>query len=280
MKKVRELPLKYWTAIILMPIMSIVILYSIFISVAVAENQYSMFIYIVSITGIVYMNIVMFNFFESYSTQIKLAFMESVAEREAENYRSFKIAYQEMKKLKHDFQNELAIINDLIENKKYDKAEAYISELLVFIEKSAAVCYTGNEAIDSLVNIKIKIAERYNIRFTVKIKLYSVLEVNSMEMCRIIGNALDNAIEACCNITNVERFIFLSFKEVDENVLLEISNSSEYTDTNDLTSSKSDKRLHGYGVQSICSSAERIGGTICFKYEDGVFTFKLLMRNN
>lgn len=106
MKKVCELPFKYWVSIILMPIISIVILYSIFISIIIAENKYSMMIYIASIVGIVYINVAMFNFFDSYSNQIKLAFMKSVAEREAENYRSLKISYQEMKKLKHDFQNE------------------------------------------------------------------------------------------------------------------------------------------------------------------------------
>ena len=73
--------------------------------------------------GIIYINIAIFNFFDGYSKQIKLSFMETVAEREAENYRALKISYQEMKKLKHDFKNELDTLNELISERKYDIAE-------------------------------------------------------------------------------------------------------------------------------------------------------------
>lgn len=93
-----------------MPIISIVVLYSIFISIAAANNTHNMIIYLISILGMVYINVVMFNFFESYSKQMKLAFMETVAEREAENYRGLRLSYAEMQKLKHDFQNELAVL--------------------------------------------------------------------------------------------------------------------------------------------------------------------------
>ena len=117
-KKVRELPLKYWISIILMPIISIIILYSVFISMASAENRYNAVIYIVSISAMVYINGMMFNFFDSYSKQLKLSFMESVAEREAENYRALKIAYMEMKQLKHDLKNELSVICDMLDKQR------------------------------------------------------------------------------------------------------------------------------------------------------------------
>ena len=276
MKKVREIPLLHWISIILMPIISIVVLYSIFISIAVANNTHSMIIYLISIAGMVYINVAMFNFFESYSKQMKLAFMETVAEREAENYRSLRLSYKEMQKLKHDFQNELAVLKDMIANRRYENADEHISEISYFINKSAAICYTGNEAIDSLINIKIKQAEIYNIKIVTKVHLFTEMDYSSLELCRIIGNALDNAIEACCKVDTQERFVYISFKEVNDNVLLEISNSSCEADTEWLVSTKSDKGMHGYGIQSIRSSAERIGGNVNFKYDKGIFTMRLL----
>lgn len=96
-EKVRELPLKYWISILLTPIISIIILYGMTIPMLEHEESNILIIYIVSIIGIIYMNISMFNFFDGYSKQIKLSFMETVAEREADNYRSLKISYQEMK---------------------------------------------------------------------------------------------------------------------------------------------------------------------------------------
>lgn len=281
-KKVRELPFKYWISILLTPIISIVILYGMTIPILDHENSNVVIIYVISMIGIIYINIAIFNFFDGYSKQIKLSFMETVAEREAENYRALKISYQEMKKLKHDFKNELDTLNELISERKYDIAEAHISELSGFIDKSAAVCYTGNEAVDSLINIKIQTAKLYDIKVIIKIKIQTSLNANPMELCRIIGNALDNAIEACCKIksNDVQRFICISIKEIDENMLIEISNTAEDVDTEDLSTTKTQKSLHGYGIQSIRSSAERLGGTLYFKYDSGVFVMKLLIKND
>ena len=267
-KKVRELPLKYWISILLTPIISIIILYGMTIPMLEHEESNILIIYIVSIIGIIYMNISMFNFFDGYSKQIKLSFMETVAEREADNYRSLKISYQEMKKLKHDFKNELDTLNQLISEQKYEIAEAHLSELSSFVDKSAAVCYTGNEAVDSLINIKMKTAKQYNIKVIIKIKIQTSLNANSMELCRIFGNALDNAIEACCKINNdIQKFICISIKEIDENMLVEISNTAAEVDITNLISTKPEKGLHGYGIHSIQSSADRIGGTLHFKYD-------------
>lgn len=281
-KKVRELPLKYWISILLTPIISIVILYGMTIPILEHEGSDVVIIYVISMIGIIYINIAMFNFFDGYSKQIKLSFMETVAEREAENYRALKMSYQEMKKLKHDFKNELDTLNELISERKYDIAEAHISELSSFIDKSAAVCYTGNEAVDSLINIKIQTAKQYDIRVIIKIKIQTSLNANSMELCRIIGNALDNAIEACCKImdSKVQRFICISIKEIDENMLIEISNTAEDVDTADLSTTKPQQSMHGYGIHSIRSSAKRLGGTLHFKYDSGVFVMKLLIKND
>ncbi len=280
-KKVRELPLKYWISILLTPIISIIILYGMTIPMLEHEESNILIIYIVSIIGIIYMNISMFNFFDGYSKQIKLSFMETVAEREADNYRSLKISYQEMKKLKHDFKNELDTLNQLISEQKYEIAEAHLSELSSFVDKSAAVCYTGNEAVDSLINIKMKTAKQYNIKVIIKIKIQTSLNANSMELCRIFGNALDNAIEACCKINNdIQKFICISIKEIDENMLVEISNTAAEVDITNLISTKPEKGLHGYGIHSIQSSADRIGGTLHFKYDNGVFVMRLLIKNS
>lgn len=278
-KKVKELPMKYWISIFLTPIISVVLLYGMTVPVLEHEGSSIVFIYIISMIGIVYINISTFNFFEGYSRQLKLTFLENVAEREAENYRALNLSYHEMKTLKHDFKNELDTLNKLISDRKYENAEAHISELSNFIEKSAAVCYTGNEAVDSLINIKIKTAEQNKIKIITKMEIRTSLNANSVELCRIFANALDNAIEACCNVKDMDKFICISIKEIDENMLIEISNSSNEVDTSDFTSTKPHNGLHGYGIQSIYSSAVRISGALSFQYYDRIFKLKLLVKN-
>lgn len=279
-KKVQELPLKYWISILLTPIISIMLLYGITIPLLEHEDSDIIILYIISIFGIVYLNVSMFNFFESYSKQIKLSFMETVAEREKINYQSQYLIYQDMKHLKHDFKNELEMLNSLISERKYETAENHIAELSDYIDKTCALCYTGNEAVDSLINIKISSAKMYNIKVITKMNTLSVPTENSMELCRIFGNALDNAIEACCKINEADRFICISIKEVDDVILIEISNSSKYVDTSNLISTKAQKGIHGYGIQSICSSVTRMGGTYNFKYNGSAFIFKMYIEKS
>lgn len=280
MKKVKELPLKYWISIILTPVISIVILYGITVPISHPENAKFTAIYIISIVGIIYINLSMLNFFESYSKQIKLSFLETVAEREAENYKLLRISYKEMKKLKHDFQNELAVLNDLITNHRYMNAEIHIDALLNEIDNFASLCYTGNEAVDSLINIKGNTSRQYNIKFITKIKIVSEITGNSLELCRIFGNALDNAIEACLKVDVNERYICVSINEIEDSIMIEISNSSIFADTDDLSTTKSERSLHGYGIQSIKSSAEKLGGVLNFIYANNAFTLKLLLKKD
>lgn len=274
--KVRELPFKYWITVAVMPFISIIILYAVFSSLTDPDTYFNMFVYLMSIIGVLYFNIIMFDFFENHDSRIKLSFMEAASKREAENYKTLELSYREMQKLKHDFHNELEILLSLIAEKNYSAAKDRINELSEFIDTSAAVCYTGNEAADSLINSKISLAKHKGISVTAKINLFTPLNVSPLEYCRIIGNALDNAIEACEKVEPEKMFIFISIKNVENSVLTDISNSAAYTDTTDLSSSKPQKQLHGFGIQSIRSSAERLGGTVSFRYENGVFTFTLL----
>lgn len=88
------------------------------------------------------------------------------------------------------------ILNDLIKDNKYYEARKYISQLHKEVERSSSVCYTGNSAVDSIINLKGDYARSHNIEFITKIKVNSV-NFDTIGICRILGNALDNAVEAC-----------------------------------------------------------------------------------
>ena len=85
------------------------------------------------------------------------------------------------------------ILNDLIKDNKYYEARKYISQLHKEVERSSSVCYTGNSAVDSIINLKGDYARSHNIEFITKIKVNSV-NFDTIGICRILGNALDNEI--------------------------------------------------------------------------------------
>ncbi|MGN0378149.1 MAG: hypothetical protein ACI4EU_01020 [Butyrivibrio sp.] len=159
--KVKSLSLKYWVIIVVMPFLSVIILNQIF---PTADNN-AMIGYIVSVCGVLYLNFSVFNYFESYDKQIQLAALEQIMERESENYRVIASSYAEIRNIKHDLRNQVTVLNDLIKDRKFDEATQHINRLYSDVEKVTSVCYTGNPAIDSIINLKGDYARSHNISF-------------------------------------------------------------------------------------------------------------------
>ncbi len=102
---------------------------------------------------------------------------------------------------------------------------------------------------------------------------------DEMELCRILGNGLDNAIEGCERLGDERKHILLSISEDKDNLLISISNTSDMVDTENLSSTKKKKGMHGIGVNSIKSSVERLKGVAKFSYKDGVFKLNIVVWN-
>lgn len=272
--KVKSLPLKYWILILMMPFLSAVIINLVF---AANENDKSMMSsYIVCVIGLLYLNLSVFNYFESYDKQIRLAALEKITEKENENYRAIVGSYEEIRNMKHDLKNQVSVLNDLIKKEDYESAQKHISQLYSAVERTASICYTGNPAVDSIINLKGDYAKSKSIKFMTKIH---VMEINfdTVGMCRILGNALDNAIEACERVDAKEKCICLMLNQTGNKLIIEINNTSPEVDVHNLTTSKSNKIIHGIGLKSINQTVNSMNGHISCSYEDGFFYMKIVL---
>lgn len=272
--KVKSLPLKYWVLILLMPFLSTIILDLIFPAMA-AENSVMTF-YIISVVGLLYVNFSVFNYFESYDKQIRLATLEKVLEKEDENYRMLGSAYNEIRSIKHDLKNQIELLNNLIKKHDYTAAQKYMAELNLLVEQATSVCYTGNSAVDSIINIKGSYAKSKAVGFITKIKVNNI-NFDSVKLCRILGNALDNAIEACERINIAEKSICLVMNQNMNRLIIEINNTSPEVDINNLSTSKKDTAIHGIGLKSIKQTVSEMNGTMSYSYKNGVFSLKIML---
>lgn len=272
--KVKSLPFRYWVLIILMPFLSAVILNQIFPANQSGNNV--MIGYIISVCGVLYLNFSVFNYFESYDKQIKLAALEQIMERESENYRAIANSYTEIRNIKHDLKNQVTVLNDLIKDNKYDEAKQHINQLYKDVEKVTSVCYTGNSAVDSIINLKGDYARSRNISFLSKIKV-NTIDFDTIGVCRILGNALDNAIEACERMDIDEKCVCAAIHQLENKLIIEIENTSLPVDVNNLTTSKKNKEAHGIGMQSIRQTAESMNGYVSCNYENGYFSIKIIL---
>lgn len=277
-KKIRDVQIKHWILIFLMPVISTIILYIVYNDLLKSVLGKEIIIYCISVVGLLYINFAVFDFFETYQKQIKLTVLEQLVEIENKNYKLIEKSYNDMRKLKHDISNQVNVINDLFKHDDKRSAELVLKRIYESIDNAGAVCYTGEPIIDSIINIKIKEARTYGIKVTSRINV-KYFNIDSVEICRILGNALDNAIEGCQRSENSEYNIHISIQQIENKIAIEVSNSSCDVDLNNLHTSKFDKALHGIGIESMKTSVERLNGFMNQGCENGIFFLKMVLPN-
>ena len=278
-KRIRDLPVKYWALIILIPIISIFWLQTILDSFTVTDSI-SYFSLSISLAGIIFINIAMFNFFESYEDKIKLKYLETLKQQEQENYKLLTLSYKQVREFKHDIENQFSVLKDMLENDDIDAAKKYLVKLSSFVRLANRPCCTGNNAIDSIVNIKGSLAQTYGIKFICKANIITSIKADELELCRIIGNCLDNAIEGCLRCDAFHKHIWFSISEEQEKLFLVITNTSDKVDVNVLSSTKKEEGLHGIGISSIKSSVNRLDGLIKFECDSEIFKVNIMIQNH
>lgn len=174
---------------------------------------------------------------------------------------------KEIRKINHNLNNILIILQSHLEKEEYEEAKNYIEQnLKTHVEAYQALTHTGIAAIDGALNAHIQSIKEKGIQYDEDIS--KILHLGSIvpgDLALIISLALDNAKEACENIDG-EKHISLKLQSKQTHVILYIENSiPEGSHPSFHKTSKKDKIAHGFGVSSIKEMAERYHGEA--KYE-------------
>jgi len=189
--------------------------------------------------------------------------------------------YEKMRGLKHDLNNHLQVIHGYLDLKMYKKLDEYICNVEEGISVSELFVNTGNLAIDSIVSSKILLANNYNIKVNMSIQIPPELSISDNDICSLLGNLLDNAIEACQRIskTDSDRFLTLKMFVAKKQLCLLISNSTDGNIRrigNAYISSK-ECRDHGIGIKRIDEIVFKYGGYIDRNISSNTFECKILL---
>lgn len=214
-KRIRDIPVQYWILIMVIPIISIFILQFMIDSITTDSTVKNYFSLAVTLFGIIYINAAMFRFFESYEDKLKLKYLETLKQQEQENYKLLALSHKQMKEFKHDIENQLCVLNDLLKSGDNAAAVQYLDKLSSYVRTANRICYTGNNAVDSIVNIKGSLARSYGIEFICKVNIITSIKADELELCRIIGNGLDNAIEGCRRADFQKKHICFSISKTE-----------------------------------------------------------------
>ncbi|SKC89083.1 sensor histidine kinase [Maledivibacter halophilus] len=180
---------------------------------------------------------------------------------------------------RHDFNNHIECIYGLISIKKFEKAKEYIEKLTNETNEHNQIINAGNPILASLLNVKITKARKNNIEVDTKIDINTNISIEYIDISIIIGNLLDNAIEACEKIEEDNRLIEVDIYTKMNNLIIKVANSKpsqkslEEKINNKGFTTKTDTENHGFGLTNIKQTVEKYRGII--KIEDKSDIFKV-----
>lgn len=181
--------------------------------------------------------------------------------------------YDEIKRIRHDMKHSYGVIQTLLGEGKTEEIFSFIQKNAELIAGVEIFMDLGNDTVNSLLNSKLSDAKRRGIDIICNADI-SLAGIDEADICGLLGNMIDNAVEACEKCAEGKRVMEITMKSFEEKYLFEVSNSvsgNVFEENLALNTTKEEKELHGFGVKSIRSVAEKYGGSACFVQEGNMF---------
>ncbi|MBQ4310919.1 MAG: GHKL domain-containing protein [Oscillospiraceae bacterium] len=200
-------------------------------------------------------------------------------EHQIEYYEKINKIYGEFRSFRHDYKNHVLCLRGLIASGRTGEALEYMESMQDMSSIGKNKYNTGNVIVDALLDDKSDKAEKYNteLLFTGTVPSFGI---SNTDLCVIMANAIDNAIEACAkDETRSTKEIKLEAGTRQGYFFFRASNPVFGTiaikDKHSATTSKSDKENHGFGISNILRTAEKYEGEATIDSENGIFTLSV-----
>ena len=192
------------------------------------------------------------------------------------NYQQLHTYQQNYAKQSHDFKHHIAALKGLTSMGKYGEASAYVDSLLTTAYKETALCHSGSDIIDAIINCKAAEAAELEIVFNFGVQLHAIPDIAPVDICGALANQIDNAFDACLQIpASLPREINVIIKQVENFMFFRVENTVDhdpFRGNTALISTKKDTAVHhGLGLKNIREIAEKYNGSLRNEYRDGYF---------
>jgi len=176
----------------------------------------------------------------------------------------------------HDAKNHLAAIQDLSED---PRIQGYVAKLSSQLENYTQSCHSGNKLLDVILNRYVLECEKKGLRFEYDVKVCNLRDIDDMDLVTILGNLLDNAIEAAEKSQEKTVYLETSLRNAYRVVVIQNSSLPPRELYGRLQTSKPDRSMHGYGLKSIASCLKKYNGDLHWDYNenDHIFTMTVMI---
>lgn len=225
---------------------------------------------------ILMMSVLVFRINRQYEMEKELAVLKAQqAELLERDYLALNNAYAVNAKLFHDFHNHIGALRQLLSHEKVKEAVEYLDELQTPVREMADTARTGDETIDYLINSKAAAAADNEISFQAQIEFPRHTNIRSADLCAILGNFLDNALDAAKQVPKPEkRLIRLTIRRINQMLVIKVENSfsaQPVAENGSLVTTKKEGGLHGWGLKSARTAAEKYDGMVQTSHADHMF---------
>lgn len=190
------------------------------------------------------------------------------------DYEALRRTYAQNAKFYHDLHNHMESIYQCLIQGEIGEAIRYCEDLRIPVQTISQAIWTGDKAIDYFISSKLALAEKEKIRAQVDVEYPHNTNIRSVDLTTILGNLLDNALEAAKTAPDPLRFFHLTIRRINAMLIIKVENGYRDTPTREkgrLVTSKTDKVLHGWGIKSVQTAVDHYDGTLRTDYKDGVF---------
>ncbi|MDD6039070.1 MAG: GHKL domain-containing protein, partial [bacterium] len=263
-----DLPKRYWNILLLISCIPFLVLLSLIIvpddnyklSASIARTIICILVIIIlSVVGILYAIAALYKASQLEEKQM-------LSEVNEKYYKNMENQMFQIRQFRHDLNNHLQVLANLPVHEMKD----YVNKLLSDRSIAKPISFCRNSVINALLGSKYDYIETTHIDFHYDISLEDEPALSPTDLCALVGNLLDNAIEGCLK-PDTSRFIRLDLSCAKGLFVIKIVNSCLLTVDTSRTSKTHHSSAHGFGIKSIREIVERNNGTVTINHENGIF---------
>lgn len=274
-----------WFVLLIIPVISIFTMSFVSLIIINIEEQLSPMQHIfsiLSILGILMTNSLVYvlyvNIQKDHAKQLEYSILQQAFKSQEKSVEETKILYQSVRSIRHDLKQHFQVALTMLHSGKINEAVDYMEKYNdTVLDGISNKVFCDNDVVNYIINSKSKICSDRHIKIYIYIA-NEIPEFSDLDLCVLLGNALDNAIEGVSGDGNNE--IYLELRNVDNFFMISVKNTItnsvlEYNPN--LISTKNEKEVHGLGILSMKEVVQKYNGSIEFYESDNKFCCDMLL---
>lgn len=194
-------------------------------------------------------------------------------------FKEYKDNNKEIAKFRHDWNNHMIVMQQLFEQEKFEEAKKYFESFPVVKKSNTTKVLSGNETVDTILAAKAEIFDKHNVELKINGSLSRLSAMESMDICILFSNLIDNALEAVARV-NKKRYLHINVTESPNMLMIIFKNPTDQElliEGDTIKSTKEDAMKHGIGLQNVAEIIEKYKGEYYIETMENEFVVKIVL---